>query len=289
MQTYADISILRRNARAAWDKNKRMAALIAACFGHLRHVIEEAQNTDALRDQPERRGDFLLAVQAVMRCAVHYQFHCQDGCFADAQFYLRKVMEYLAAAVAIGYDQSLYEQWVREAFTRPKYGFSYLTRQLLKSTHVPEPEKKLLQWAIDRESNSRSRYAEISGEIVHGLSCSGLRSQVLPDGRFDMDVQVLSRSELDEKMRTTCILLLNAATLVLGALRYGEHVAAKGMTPGAQKMKDEHERLQRLLVDEENRIVAEEVPVEITEPPKKKRRRGKRGGRKHRRRQKALE
>lgn len=285
MQSYSDLLTLRKDARAAWDRNRRMAALIAASFTHLQTVMTEAQKTDALRDEPQRRSDFLLAIQAVMRCALHYQFHCQDGCFADAQFYLRKVMEYLAAAVAIGYDPTLYAQWTQEAFDQPKRGFTYLTRLLLHSSHVPEPEKTLLRWSVAREGKNPSRYSEISGEIVHGLSCQGLRSQLLPQGHFNMDVTVLGRAELDEKMRTTCILLLNAATLVLGALRYGEHVTTRGVSPAAEKVREEHERLQRLLVDEENRIAGDApaspppaAPV-VPAAVRKRTRRGKRGGR----------
>lgn len=246
MNQYKPIFRVIEEAHKAWFSNQEMIHEIESTFEHLDFVLRECQKMSAFDNNLPRKKDFLSAIAAMVRCAMHYQILCANGCFDDARFFLRKTMEYFVVATAIGYDANLYRSWKREEFTRPRRGFSYVARRLIALPGVPSEEKELIRWMMGNSDAfpGFNQYHFLSNESVHGLSSRVLKSQVNEDGSFNLDIRHIKETALKQKMRNVSKMLLGCASLVIGVFRYVDYVNSLKVIPReAERVRTVHENL----------------------------------------------
>lgn len=236
-----------KSANYSWVQKEKANKEIKFAFDHLDLVLTEAQRNRVFASNA-RLEDFLSSISAIVRCALHYKVLCQNGCFDDARFFLRKTFEYFAVAVAIGYDDDLYKMWVDEEFTRPKKGFSYLVKLLMKSANVPREEQDGLKWIMGNSDtfSGPNQYYLLSNLSVHGLSSKVLRAQV-KDGAFNLDIEHVRQEEVHKKMMNAINILFWATDVVLGVFKYDQYVRDHGVTSRAKLIKQNHDKLREKL------------------------------------------
>jgi len=205
----------------------------------------------------ERRRDYFRNIAGMARAATHFAIESENGLFDDARFHLRKIMEYSAICAIIGYEDDLYKQYTEEVFVQRGKGFGFLLGEIIKSKNIPEVDKQLFMWIrgdIGPEKGT-NQYWKISEETIHVLSKESTIKHELPDGSFKMDISEIKEERLKKKMEEVAILLLNATGLTMGVFKYNAFIRSTGITPEAEKLKADHERLQGIVQNLENKLL----------------------------------
>lgn len=239
MTQYQNISRVIEQANLAWNHVESDNEVIRKSFEHLELVMRECQKTPCFQSfDKARKEDFSAALWAIVRCTFHYKILCQNGCFDDARFFLRKTMEHFTVATVIGYDDALYELWKNEEFTKPKKGFSYLARQILDSSKTPLEEKKMIQWMLGKNDfiPGPNQYHFLSEESIHGLSRRVLRSQIKGYGLFNLGINHAKSEWIYKKMLNVVSMLFAAANLALGVFKYEDHIRNTVITSQAKAL-----------------------------------------------------
>lgn len=252
MSKLKDILSVSEKARIAWAKETSALDEVNLAFELLDLVLSECKSTHVFKDDIQRDTDFRACIVAIIRCAVHYYLHAQAGCFDDARIFQRKAMEFIAVCIGIGYDDDLYEKWKNEEFTRPGRGCASLCKSIKNSPYVPIEEKKIAFWIIGEHERSDgiSQYHLLSNEVVHGLSCKTLRSQIKPDSSFKMDISEIIPSEIRTKIHVVRNLLMTCSSISIGVFKYKEHVFKTGNSSVSNKILEWYKRLQELAKDD---------------------------------------
>jgi hypothetical protein len=214
INSFNDINNLVSAARSSFSANKStqkedielVTTTLLDAFQSITKIYSPEEWSDSRHE---------MVVIVLMQCfegVFANYFLSESGYWENASVLQRNYIELLSISIAIGYDNSLYIDWVHERDNMKS--FRKIMKSLKESNHVPETKREILTY-MDKQ------WARLSQNYSHNLSKKSLRTKVV-EGKINLEPRVVT-VEFQKKRITKCRnMLVNILSVLLGVFDYGK-------------------------------------------------------------------